>query len=132
MDDAYTAFAIVQATGNEGGEGVACFIAIQAMQVDFILNDPAATAQVAQHTLRQSRSQVTGFITPFQSILQGNRAMQAFVQSCPFIGQMLQGARGWGLVSQFDTPTGRQWAGITNSRMKGGKVVRVNQAGGQA
>lgn len=94
---AYTALAVVQAFGQEGGELVSGFVAVQAVQVDFVLSYPTPAAQVTQHMLRHSLMQIMGLIPAFQSVLQLDAAMQAFMQCCPLVGEVLQ-------------RTGRRWA----------------------
>ena len=92
MHYAHTALAVMQASGQESGEQLASFVAVQSVQVDFILNDPASTPQVAQDILGQACSQVVRFIATFQAILQANVAVQAFMQRGSFVGDMLQRA----------------------------------------
>lgn len=49
MHHTHTAYALLVSIANEGGEGQACFIAAQAVQVNFALNRPIALAQFARH-----------------------------------------------------------------------------------
>lgn len=96
MDNTYAAFAMVQAFRQKNCERVASFVAIEAVQVNFILRDPAPAAQIAQDALRYALMQVMRFVTTFKPVLQLNAAMQAFVQRCALVGNALQRAwRGW-------------------------------------
>jgi hypothetical protein len=90
MHYAYATLAVVQAFGQEGSELVPGFVAVEAMQVDFILSHPAPTAQVTQDVLGHSLVQVMRFVTTFQPVLQLNAAVQAFMQRSAFIGDVLQ------------------------------------------
>ena len=62
------------------------FVAVQAVQVDFVLSYPTPAEQVTQHMLRHSLMQIMGLIPAFQSVLQLDAAMQAFMQCCPLVG----------------------------------------------
>ena len=85
--------ALMQAFGQKTRQQVSRFFPVQTMQVDFILNDPAPTAQVAQDSLRQPVPQVMRFVATFKTILQANVAVQALIQRRLFISQMLHGVR---------------------------------------
>ena len=106
MHDAHTALAVMQASGQESGEQLASFVAVQSVQVDFILNDPASTPQVAQDILGQACAQVVRFIATFQAILQANVAVQAFMKRRSFVGNVLQWA-GWRWASAVLDEIGR-------------------------
>lgn len=96
MHDPDATLAVVQALGQKAGEQMPGFVAIQTVQVDFILDYPAPTAQVAQDVLSQSGAQIMRFVTAFQAILQADMAVQAFMQGGLFIGKMLERAgRRW-------------------------------------
>lgn len=79
MHDPDAALAMVQAFSQKAGEQMPRFIPVQAMQVDFILDHPAPTAQVTQDVLSQSGAQIMRFVTAFQAILQADKAVQAFM-----------------------------------------------------
>ncbi len=49
MNDAHTADAVFQRLGQKARKQCSRFVAVQAVQVDFILNDPPPTAQIAQY-----------------------------------------------------------------------------------
>jgi hypothetical protein len=53
VDDTNAALAVVQASARKTGEQLARFIAVQAMQINFILSHPAAASQVAQYAAGQ-------------------------------------------------------------------------------
>ena len=96
MDNTYAAFAMVQACRQKSCERVASFVAIEAVQVNFILRDPAPAAQIAQDALRYTLMQVMRFVTTFKPVLQLNAAMQALVQRRALVGDVLQRTRrGW-------------------------------------
>lgn len=89
---AYTALAVVQAFGQEGGKLVSGLVAVQSVQVNFTLNDPAPAAQITQNVLRQPLMQILRFIPAFQAVLQFDAAMQAFMQCRAFVGDVLKWA----------------------------------------
>lgn len=89
---AYTALAVVQAFGQEGGKPVSGLVAVQSVQVNFTLNDPAPAAQITQNILRQPLMQILRFIPAFQAVLQFDAAMQAFMQCRAFVGDVLKWA----------------------------------------
>ncbi len=96
MHDPDATFAVVQAFSQEGSEPMPGFIPVQAVQVDFVLNHPASTPQIAQDILGQSAAQIMRLVTTFKPVLQANSAMQAFMQGSLFVGQMLERAgRRW-------------------------------------
>lgn len=85
MNDPHAALAVVQAFGQKNGQLVPGFIPIHPMQVEFSLNDPAATPQVTEDAHRQSLAQIVRLVAPFQSVLQADLAMQAFMQGGAFV-----------------------------------------------
>lgn len=89
---AYTALAVVQAFGQEGGKLVSGLVAVQSVQVNFTLNDPAPAAQITQNVLRQPLMQILRLIPAFQAVLQFDAAMQAFMQCRAFVGDVLKWA----------------------------------------
>ena len=110
MDDANAAFALVQTGMQEAGNQMACLFTVQAVQIDFILNHPATTAQVAQGGLGQAVAQVDGFITAFEAVLQGDGGVQTFVQDGAMIGEGLLCCRGWMWFAKNDAIA--VWQGI--------------------
>jgi len=92
MHDPDATLAVMQAFSQKAGEQVPRLIPVQAMQVDFILDHPAPTAQIAQDILGQSGAQIMRFVTAFQAILQADVAVQAFMQGSLFVGKMLEWA----------------------------------------
>lgn len=96
MHDPDATLAVMQAFSQKAGEQMPRFIPIQAMQVDFILDHPASSAQVAQNVLGQSGAQIMQFVTAFQAVLQADKAVQAFMKGGLFVGKMLERAgRRW-------------------------------------
>lgn len=89
---AYTALAVVQAFGQEGGKLVSGLVAVQSVQVNFTLNDPAPAAQITQNVLRQPLMQILRLIPAFQAVLQFDAAMQAFMQCRAFVSDVLKWA----------------------------------------
>lgn len=89
---AYTALAVVQAFGQEGGKPVSGLVAVQSVQVNFTLNDPAPAAQITQNVLRQPLMQILRLIPAFQAVLQFDAAMQAFMQCRAFVSDVLKWA----------------------------------------
>ena len=126
MDDAYAAPPPVQAVMQKTGDQLAGLIAVQAMQVDFILDHPAATAQVAQDRLRQAITQVGRLVAAFEAVLQRDWCMQAFMQHRPAVGQRLLRYRRRQRLAEDDPVTRRQRSGIRHRRPEGRKVVRVD------
>lgn len=110
MHDPDATLAMVQAGGEEGGELMPRFVAVQSVQVDFILGHPASPPQIAQYRLGQSMAQVVRFVTAFQPVLQGDRAVQAFMQGGAFVGEMLQWT-GWRRPRAVRYEIGR-WKGL--------------------
>lgn len=92
MHDPDATLAVVQALGQKAGEQMSRFISVQTVQVDFILDYPAPTAQVAQDVLSQSGAQIMRLVTALEAILQADKAVQAFMQGSLFVGQMLERA----------------------------------------
>lgn len=95
VDHPHATPAVVQAFGQEGSEPMPRFIAVQAVQVDFILDHPAAASQVAQYILGQAGTQMMRFVAAFQAVLQRDPAMQALMQRGLLVGQMLQRLGWW-------------------------------------
>jgi len=94
MNDPDATLAVMQAFGQKSSEPMPGIVAVQAVQVDFILCHPTATSQVAQNALGQPAAQVMRLVTALQSVLQADMAMQAFMQCSLFVGEMLKRA-GW-------------------------------------
>lgn len=127
VNDAQAALAGVQTFGEEFAEQGARFVAIQAVQIEFILNHPAPAAQVAQDALCHALAQVVGFVAAFEAILQADWGVQAVMECCPFVGQVLQRPRWRWRGAQFGAPRVGQWPGVGHCRPKGSEVFRVDQ-----
>jgi len=95
MDDPNAALAEVQALGQKTGEQMPGLVAVQAMQVDFVLDHPAPAPQIAQDVLGQTVAQVMRLVTAFKAVLQGDETMQAFMQRRTFVGDVLQWVGWW-------------------------------------
>ena len=93
MYDPQATLAVMQAGGEKTGEQLAGLFTVEAVQVDFILNHPAPASQVAQDGLRQPLAHVMRLIAAFETVLQANSAVQAFMQRRPFVGKMLKWSR---------------------------------------
>jgi len=106
----------MQAFSQESGEQLACFVAVQAMQIDFILNDPAPPSQITQNGLGQTSAQVMRLIATFQAVLQADMAVKTFMQRCSLVGNVLQWA-GWG------------WAGTVLNDIGRGKRLDAGHSG---
>ncbi len=117
----------MQTFSEEFAEQGARLIAVQTVQVEFILNYPAPATQVTQDALRHTLAQVVRFIAAFEAVLQADGRMQAIVECRPLIGQMLK--RPWWRWrgAQFGAPGIGQWPGIGHCRPKGSEVFRVDQ-----
>ena len=63
MHNPQAAFALMQAAGEKVGKLVACFVAVETVQVDFGLDNPTATAQIAQDVGGDANAQVVRLIS---------------------------------------------------------------------
>ncbi len=118
VHDPDATLAEMQTIGQEVGQALAGFVAIETMQVDFAFDNPAAAPQIAQDALRQPSPQVMRFVAAFQSVLQADRTVQAVAQRRAFVGQMLQRAGGWQNRTVHDTIGRWHWL---NARHRGVK-----------
>lgn len=95
MDDPNAALAAVQAFGQESGQLVPGFVPVQSVQIQFGLDHPATTPQIAQDAGCQSLAQVVWLIATFQPVLQADLAVQAFMQGGTFVvDELLRTGRG--------------------------------------
>ena len=128
MDHAHAALAVVKGFCEKCREQLAGLVSVKAVQVDFSLDDPAAPPQVTQYALRQPAAQVERLVPAFEPVLQVDSAMQAFMKRGLFVSEVLERARGWWAAAVPNAAVVRQRPGIRHGRMKGGEIVRVDQA----
>jgi len=124
MNYPHAALAVMQAFGQKGCKLVPGLIAVEAMQVNFILRDPAPSAQIAQDVLSQALPQVLGFIATLQSVLQVNATVEAFMQRRTLIGNVLQGVRRGRASAVLDEIGRRQRLNASHGKAKG-RLLRV-------
>ena len=75
MNDAYATPALLQAIGQESGEQGARLLAVESVQVDFSLNDPASAPQVAQDMAGKAGAQEGIGVANGQQIVDFERAV---------------------------------------------------------
>ena len=124
VNDADTAGAVVQAFGQEAAEQLARFVAIEAVQVQFLLDHPAPAAQVLEDGAGQARAQIVRLVAALQAVLQADRAVQAFVQRRLLVGHELLRARRRQRAAEMRPVRGGQGLDARHRQLKG-SLLRV-------
>ena len=128
VDDTDAAPAGVLAMRQKFTECLTRFVPVHAVQIELILNHPASAPEIAQDAAGQAWAQIIGLVAAFEPVLEADRAVQAFMQCRPFIGQVLQWPGLWRFDAMDDAIDPWQRAGIAHRRVEGGQVVRIDQA----
>jgi hypothetical protein len=98
MNDTHTAAIMDEAFGEEGGDMMAGFVAVHAVQVEMSLYHPAAAAQIPEYARGHAGLEPGGLIAPFECQIKGISLRKGFIQCGALIFQVLTwngGRRGW-------------------------------------
>ena len=85
MDDAKTAFAVVQRFGQKTSDVFVRFVPVASVQVDMVLDRPATAPQIAQDVARQPGTQESVGVADGQARIDVEGAVQGLVDRGGFV-----------------------------------------------